>query len=344
MPAQAHATIKDIAAAAGVGITTVSRALNNQPGVSKTTRAKVLAAAEDLNYRPNLFAKNLRSMELRTIAVLVKGPSNPFFQKIYDFLEAGIRQRGFRVSLVRIPHDGDEYAEADSLVASYKPSGIVFLGGGAALARHPALRIPHVLCTSGSGPEIPSVSVDDRKAMLELVTYLNQLGHRRIALLGGETDPGSVGLTRESCFIAAMRARGLDPDPALILHGSAADDPYSFEYGYQLTGNLAASGADFTALVAVSDVLAVGAMRALHEAGTEVPGHVSVTGFDGIEMGRYITPALTTYVQPAREMAEMTVTALFALMEGKKTSISRLLPGSMSLGESTGPAPGATRR
>ena len=185
-----------------------------------------------------------------------------------------------------------------------------------------------------------AVSVDEAHGISLIVSHLTDLGHRQIAFLGPDRRERSVGAIREKAFISALSAQGITTDEKLIVRGGDGDNPYSFSYGYQMASRLLARQIPLTAVVAISDVIALGAQKALIDAGLKIPEDVSITGFDGIEFARYTNPALTTVEQPIEQLAETSCRLLFAQM--KKESITRpqrLLRGSLLIGDSTGPVP-----
>lgn len=339
-------TIRDVAAAAQVGITTVSRALNNQSGISPATRARILQVAQDLHYQPNRHAQNLRSQNINNIAVVMKGPSNPFFLSLIDPLEKAIRAHGYQMSLLRVPHEADEVSIGRGAYQDSEAAGVLFLGGQAreSTAVFNSFPLPFTLCTVPPAPawdnSVAAVSVDEEHGISLIVSHLTDLGHRQIAFLGPDRAERSVGAIREKAFISALSAQGITTDENLIVRGGDGDNPYSFSYGYQMATRLLARKIPFTAVVAISDVIALGAQKALIDAGLKIPEDVSITGFDGIEFARYTNPALTTVEQPIELLAETSCRLLFAQM--KKQSITRpqrLLRGSLLIADSTGPAP-----
>lgn len=334
-------TIRDVAQACRVGITTVSRALNNQPGVSEATRARIQKKAGELGYRPNLSAQRLRMANSNVIAVIIKGPTNPFFTELLELIENRLRRDDYVVSIVRVLHDQDEVEAAAHAIAATKISGMILLGGWFAAGQEgwDKVTVPAVLCTMPSvigvdRESYSSVAVDDEQAMNLIVDHLVELGHERIAFVGPEAGDESVGYIRLKHFISAMRARGFEPDPELILRGSNLDSPYSYEYGHLVTRSLIEERRDFTAVVGMTDATAVGAIRALADAGIRVPQDVAVTGFDGIDLTQYMSPRLTTITQPIEDIVEKTCESLIAQIDGGGHQ-HVILPGELRVAEST---------
>lgn len=341
-------TITDIARACHVGVTTVSRALNNQPDVSAATRQRIRDMADQLGYRPNEHARNLRATNRSIIALIIKGPTNPFFLELQDRFDAAIRERGYYLSVVRVQHGGDEVAATRQAIASMHPAGLVLLGGwfSATVEEFSAVSAPAVLTTVPYAEHLPensysSVAIDDERGIREVVTHLHGLGHRRIAFLGSDTQDRSIGHLRERAFVGALERLGVRADPDLLMRGDTLYEPYSYEYGHRLAHRLLVDHPDVSAIVAMTDALALAALRAAADLGRGVPRDLSVTGFDGVEVSRFTTPRLTTIEQPADAIVARTCDVLFSLMDGGEHE-HVLIPGRLLVSESSAP-PGERR-
>ncbi|MDD7541086.1 MAG: LacI family DNA-binding transcriptional regulator [Mobiluncus porci] len=325
MKRKQRATIKDVACAAGVGIVTVSRALNGKVGVSEATRERIQQIATELDYEPNRHAQFLKLTASRSIAVFVKGLDNQLFSPILNILEHEIRERDYLLNVVAVPHWADEFAQAVKIVEEDSISGVVFLGGR---FQHNAsyfdkLKVPLVLSTmSGANQALKdrysSVAVDDYGESRRIVEYLLSLGHRRIAIIGSGMEDFSVGRLRLEGYLDAMENAGITPLPSWQRSFDArADTPYNFSTGYHITLDLLKEAPEVTAIFSVADVMAIGALRAASEMGRRVPEDLSIFGFDGIPVGRYLVPKLSTLEQPVEEIARITCELLFDSIEGK---------------------------
>ncbi|MDC4232712.1 LacI family transcriptional regulator [Actinomyces sp. B33] len=343
--AKPRPTIKDIAQAAGVGVVTVSRALNDKPDVSEATRARILDLARQMGYRPNRHARFLKLTHNPTIALVIKGIDNPFFQQMLDTMESIVRERNHLLTVVKVPHWADEVEEAITVVDEDLMAGVIFLGGS---FTHDAkifedLHVPFVMSTVPRLDHVPdglysSVSIDDRLEAARAVRHLIDLGHRRIAVLGVPSTDESIGLQRLLGYRRAMADAGLDVDEGLIRSvPHDRSDPYTYEHGYRLAQALLSERPDVTAVFAIADVIAIGAMRAIHDAGLRIPEDISVIGFDGITLGEYVEPRLTTLVQPPDVIARLTCQILFDQIESGPAQ-HVFIPGSIRAGASTGPA------
>ncbi|MDE6621139.1 MAG: LacI family transcriptional regulator [Lachnospiraceae bacterium] len=318
-------TIKDIAKICGVGVSTVSRAINNHPDINPETKEKIMNTIREYGYVPNDSARNLKRVDAKAIAVLVKGIANPFFTSMIKVIEQECKKKHYAMELSHIEADEDEVDVAQKVVKEKRLRGIIFLGG---LFSHSEeklkkLSVPFVFSTVGSIPEniskniYSSISVDDRRESARMVDFLIRLGHTQIAILVAEATEESIGKLRLEGYCDALRAHGIEMNHRLICQTRNELSHFSMENGYLSTKKLLERGERFTALYAVSDALAIGALRALHDAGLRVPEDISLAGFDGIEMASYTVPSLTTMHQPVEEMAKDTTRLLFDIIAEK---------------------------
>lgn len=314
-------TIKDIARICGVGVATVSRALNNHPDINPDTRRRIMEVVDEYGFVPNNSARNLKITESRTIAILVKGMTNPFFVKMIGVMEKEIQAKHYSLELRHVDENTDEVEVAFELVKEKKLRGIIFLGG---LISHlpdklEKIGVPFVLSTipisDNSDGNYSSVSVDDVAESHRIVEYLIRKGHKRIAFLGAAKDDTSIGKLRLIGYNNALADNGIKPDPKLIWHSQEGSDTYSMQNGYDIMRKKLKKKNDFTAVYAISDTMAIGALKALREAGLSVPKDISVVGYDGIDMGTFCAPTLTTISQPFEEMAKKTCEILFDVIK-----------------------------
>ena len=334
-------TIKDVARLCGVGVSTVSRAINNHPDINPETKEMIMQVIKEHNYVPNNSARNLKRSEARAIAVLIKGISNPFFSKMIKVFEEEIQKKKYSFVLQHVDDRQDEIDVAIQLEKEKRLNGIVFLGGFFSHSEEKLkqLSVPFVLSTIGLLGDInkqkySSVSVDDVKESFRMTEYLIQNGHRKIALLSSCEDDESIGRLRLEGYQRALARYGIPLDPELIRPMKPDMESYSMANGYQLMKELLESGKEFTAAYAIADSMALGACRAIADAGKRVPEDYSVAGFDGLEMGRYYIPALTSIRQPVEEMAEATIRILFDLIKKKTAGEHRVFEGQLITGES----------
>ncbi len=320
-------TIKDIAKLCGVGVSTVSRAINNHPDINPETKEKILQTIEEYGYVPNNSARNLKRADAKAIAVLVKGMSNLFFANMIEIIEGECKKKHYSMELSYLEADEDEVDMAQKLIKEKRLRGIIFLGGifSHSEEKLKKLSVPFVFSTVGAIPEniskslYSNICVDDRRESKRMVDYLIGLGHRKIAILVAEAEEEhSIGRLRLEGYYDALRDSDIEINPRLVCHTSQKMIPFSMNSGYMTAKKLLAGGEEFTALYAVADTLAIGAARALYEAGRIVPRDVSVSGYDGIELANYVTPSLTTIRQPIERMARDTARLLFDIISGKR--------------------------
>lgn len=340
-------TIKDIAKICGVGVSTVSRAINNHPDINSETKEKIMNAIREYGYVPNDSARNLKRADAKAVAVLIKGIANPFFTNMITIIEQECKKRHYAMELSHIEADEDEVDVAQKVVKEKRLRGIIFLGG---LFSHSEeklkkLSVPFVFSTVGSIPEniskkqYSSISVDDRRESAKMVDYLIGLGHKQIAILVAEALEESVGKLRLEGYCDALKAHGIEVNTKLICQTEEALSHFSMENGYLSTKKLLERGETFTALYAVSDALAIGARRALYEAGLRVPEDVSLAGYDGLDMAEYSVPSLTTIRQPVEKMAKDTTRLLFDIISNKTKHQHVIYEAELLVRESTAKIP-----
>lgn len=338
-------TIKDIARICGVSVTTVSRALNNYPGINQETKDRIMEVVREKQFIPNNSARNLKRLENRSIAVLVKGISNPFFQPMMGTLEKIVHKRKYTFILQGVNDNEDEIEVASGLILEKKPKGIIFLGGyfEHTEAKLKQLDLPCVICAVGSIDEkssdiCSSVHVDDIRESYRMVDYLCKEGYKRIAIFVATREDKSISAQRLEGYRRALKDNGLPVCDELICYTETGEGAYSMARGYHDMKELLKKGTDFTAIYAISDAIAMGICRALKEEGKKVPEDYAVAGFDGLDMASYYIPTITTMKQPVEEMAEAAAEILFDAIENDAGVQHRIFEGEMMIRESSGKA------
>lgn len=333
-------TIKEVAKLCGVGVSTVSRAINNHPDINEATKQMILDTIKKYNYVPNNSARNLKRSDSNTIAVLIKGISNPFFGDMIQVFEREIKKKKYTFVLQHVEEMEDEVDVALQLEKEKRLKGIVFLGG---LINHTEeklsrLTVPFVISTGDSaqiGGSFASVTVDDERESCRMVEYLIGCGHEKIALLTAGRGNASIGLLRLNGYREALRAHEIPYREELVVWSKDDTPVYSMENGYEMTKELLDSGREFTCIYAISDSMAVGACKALFDAGKRVPEDYSVAGFDGLSLAAYYEPSITTIRQPRREMAEATIKLMFDLIKKKPVEKRQIFEADLIIGKST---------
>ena len=330
-------TIKDLAAKTGYAVGTVSRVLNNHPNVSEKARAAILQAVEESGFQLNVNAKQLKQSHATSILLLVKGTGNELFSEMVETIQNQLSQTRYPLYVDYMDEESDEVLRAIQLCREKKPLGILFLGGSGHHFREnfDKIDIPCVLVTmdaSGLGfDNLSSVCTDDAQAARQAVDQLIAMGHRSFALIGGPRELSDISRLRYEGFLASIRTHGIAFDEALDYKTVR----FNFQGGYQGTEELLHSGRKFTALLAASDVMAVGAIRALHDAGLRVPEDVSVMGYDGLPLGEFLVPRLSTISQSGSRMASRAVELLLETVEEKGTARHETVPFILNMKEST---------
>ena len=331
-------TIKDLAAKTGYAVGTVSRVLNNHPNVSEKARAAILAAVEESGFQLNVNAKQLKQSHATTILVIVKGTGNVVFFQMVEQIQNLLS--GTRYPLhVEYMHGADnEVRRAAALAREKKALGVIFLGGNLENFRadFAALGLPGVLVTNdGSSlnfPNLSSVFIDDRRAACQAVQNLISLGHQKICVVGGHRRYSDASRKRWEGTLDAMNAHGLSIDP----EKDYATAYFSPEGGSTGAEELLRRKREFTAIFAMSDLMAMGVIRTLSDHGIRVPEDVSVMGFDGIPLGEFTVPRLTSVAQPAVDMARRSVELLVDTIENDAPARHEAVPFTLLYRESTG--------
>ena len=330
-------TIKDLAAKTGYGVATVSRVLNGQPNVSEKARNMILEAARECNFAINVNAQQLKQQHSTTIAVVVKGTYNQLFGELVENIQSLIAQTDYSLYVDYMDEDGNEVQEGIRLCREKKPLGMLFLGGNKRNFKKDFhhITVPCVLVSNDARTlafsNLSSVSTDDRAAAYDAMESLIELGHRRIVMIGGNREVSDTSRLRYEGCMQSMEKHGIAFDEKLDYQGTR----YSMQAGYDAAAKLIVSGRRFTALFAAADVMAIGAIRALRDSGLRVPEDVSVMGFDGLALGSFLVPQLSTVAQSAKRMALRSVEILIRQIESDVAPCHESTQHTVLLKEST---------
>lgn len=330
-------TIKDLAAQTGYSVGTISRALNNQPNVSQKARQVILKAAAESGFSLNTNAKQLKQQHGNSILVVVKGTSNELFAELVEAIQGHFAKLKYPLIVDYIDEDRNEVARGAQLCTEKKPLGIFFLGGNQHNFRthFDKIDVPCVLVSNSASElhfvNLSSVYTDDYQASRDAMDSLIRLGHRRIAILGGKYDGSDTSRLRYDGCLDAMAQHGVEFDEAT----DYVDGRFSYMDGYNGTKKLLQHQRGFTALFTIADVIAIGAIRALQDHGLRVPEDVSVMGFDGLPLGNYMVPRLSTVNQSVDLMARRSVEILLDAIEKGHPAYHDTVPYSIAQKEST---------
>lgn len=332
-------TLHDVAAAAGVSIATVSRALNGKERVSGATAEHVARVAEQLGYRVNLIGRGLREGTGATIGVVVPVISNPFYGELVHRLEDHLQRRGFDLVIADSHGEVDRERARLRMLVERRVEGVFVVPSDAELSfdavADTAQRLPLVQVDRRVlDLDADFVGVDNDHGIGLAVDHLVSRGASRIVLVSGN-DVTSVGRERRAAFEAIVRARSLPVEENVF-------GEYLLAFGESAVTELRARGPLPDAIVAGDDLVAAGAVAALKRAGLRVPDDILITGFDGTMLADVCEPRLTTVVQPFDELAAEAVEALVQRREDPDApyALHRVAP-TLRVAESTSPAPGA---
>ncbi len=307
-------TIRDVAARAGVSTMTVSRAINNSGYISQEARERVEAAIAQLGYVPNTLARSLRFKRTKTLAFVLTDITNPFFTTLARGVGDAANAKGFNVIFCNT--DESETAQAEQLTAlvQKRVDGVLLVPARSCAEPVAFLRdqkVP-VVVLDRRVPDcsVDSVRCDSEAGAYELVKLLLDLGHRRIGILSGP-EKVSTALDRVAGYRRAMAEYCLEIDPDLVSYGS-----FTQAGGYEMARKMWALQAHPTAFCAANNFIAIGAYRALRDAGLRVPEDVAMVAFDDLPASMVIEPFFTVAAQPAYEMGRCATELLLRRLTG----------------------------
>ena len=312
--------IRDIAKISGVGVSTVSRVLNNHPDVKESTRERVLAVIRESNYVPNNSARILKQNNTKNIGVLVKGVFNPFFSELINVIGSKINEKNYTMILQQNDYVLEHEVEnIISFVKEKRLQGIICLGGNFIDLDEDSFKnidVPVVLTSVNTVSPLgrdkySTVGIDNLQASYSATEYLIKKGHTNIALMIGEENDFCVSWWRYKGYIKALREYDTEVNDDNLLIGD-----YDTKKAYEETLKFLKRRKDITAIFAISDFMAIGAARAVVDSGLVVGKDVSILGFDGMDISCYYNPGISTIKQPKKEMAEKSVEILFELLKG----------------------------
>lgn len=313
--------IKDVAELAGVSPATVSRVLNGSPSVGDEHKEKVLLAVEQVGYRPNRLASNLRKQRAGIIGVVVSDVENPHFSEMVRAVEDAAYRRGYRVLLCNTDEDPEKQASYLEVLADERALGVIVSSSdtaGSGIGRLLDLSIPVVAFDrSVVDPGADAVVVDNTAGAEKATKLLLGAGHERVGFVGGP-EHIETGILRQRGYESAMASFGLEP--------LCADGGFRVAGGRSATGTLLSGGEDRqrpTALIVANNLMTIGALQAIQERDLRIPADVALVAFDDPPWAALVDPPLTTLGQPVRAMSARAVELLFERIEGERTETVR---------------------
>ncbi|MBV6289330.1 LacI family DNA-binding transcriptional regulator [Pseudomonas aegrilactucae] len=332
------ATIKDVAALAGISYTTVSHVLNKTRPVSEPVRRKVEAAIAELDYVPSAVARSLKARCTATIGLLVPNSVNPYFAELARGIEDGCERNGYCVILCNSDDDPRKQRSYLRVLLEKRIDGLIVASVGEdadLLDSLASVRTPMVIVDRAlDGVEADLVRIDHEQGAYLATRHLLELGHQDIACINGPAHT-SVAKMRLGGFL-----RALDEAGVTLREGWVVESDFTSLGGYGAAAQLLAHDRP-TAIFAANDMIGMGVLRAAAERNIGVPSELSVIGFDDIQMSQYVYPALTTVGQSIRELGEMAADLLLRRIgEPARSAVEqRIVAPNIVLRESTGPRP-----
>jgi Transcriptional regulators len=341
-------TIADVARQAGVSTATVSRVLAGLGGARPETRARIAAAARDLNYRPSGVARSLKLRTTKTFGLIITDIENPYFPQLVRAVEDAAHQEGYALVLCNAADDPDRESFYLDLLVDRRMDGVIIAASKLGERHRGWLRKAHLpivlVNTPSRGVRLPAVTSDNRGGGRLAAGHLIELGHRRLGVLTAGPRNADAPL-RLAGIQDAMLAAGLDPAALTIATGAA-----TIVGGETAMSDLLDRDADVTGILAYNDLMAIGALRSVRARGGRVPDDVSVVGFDDVALSAYVEPPLTTVSQSTVDLGRLAVRQLIQHVRDAlpatdgATEIERLpdrilVPVALRVRASTGPPP-----
>jgi LacI family transcriptional regulator/LacI family repressor for deo operon, udp, cdd, tsx, nupC, and nupG len=326
-------SIKDIAKAAGVSPSTVSRAIHDHPRISQETKTRIRQLARELGYTPSLPARSLVTRHTATIGMVITTASDPFLAGLVQGVEETAERNGYSVFLSSSYRNAERELEVVRSLHERRASGIIITGtqiDDDYLEMSDLFPLPIVLINCRTYPY--SVYADKLSGARQAIEHLVHLGHRRIAFTGGPPSRQSR-LERFEGYRQVLGEKSIPLDDSLVFEGEG-----TLASGVKAAGQMLAMSRPPTAFFCFNDLTAIGMIRALQQAGAKVPSDYSVVGFDNLEMASYYCPPLTTVHQPTHRLGRRAINMLLELIQGKPNIRSERLPAELVIRESTGPA------
>ncbi len=332
-------SISDIAKAAGVSHSTVSRALHDSPLISATVRGRIQSIAREMGYMPNEIAQSLQTQRTRTIGLVVPSIADPFFADVFDGVEQVARAAGLSVFVSAAHNNPEQEMAAIETFHRRRVDGVLVSSSrlsSPSLERLNDLQVPVVLINRQAEAQqerVHSVMVDDQAGACAAVEHLIQLGHHRIGYLGVGNRPLS-NQHRLAGYREALQQAGIGMDDTWIAIAPEEDRLYRDDVaaGETLIHPLVEAGV--TAVFCYNDMVAIGALMNCHEHHIAVPDDLSIVGFDDNQIAQYVTPPLTTVHQPKFELGQQGMRMLIDLIEEREVQ-SRMLPPTLVVRAST---------
>jgi DNA-binding LacI/PurR family transcriptional regulator len=338
-PSHRRVTLKFLAEHLELSPTTVSVVLTDSPlaaTIAQRTKERIWEAAEKFQYRPNMFAQYLQSKRSFSIAVLVPDIGDEYSSSLISGIEAKLKEAGFNYIVASHRGAPEEIENSPETLMDRAVEGMIFIN--TPLKRR--LPIPVVAISDiTTAPGVTRIVIDNDRAIALGLSHLHKLGHRRIAFFKGPAHNGDTEMRWKAVLDNAAKLR-ITLDPSLVVQLGTypeVNESTMTHHGYAAALTLLKRTRSFTALMAFNDGSAIGAMRAFQDAGLSVPNAVSVVGIDGLPVGEYIYPRLTTVRQPLLQMGELAASTLLSRIQGTNVAEETKVLPELIVRESTAP-------
>jgi LacI family repressor for deo operon, udp, cdd, tsx, nupC, and nupG len=305
-------TIRDVSHRAGVSLSTVSRVLNDHSTVNPAMRERVLQAVQDLGYRPNLAARTLKTSRSHLIVFVIPEISNPYYTETYRGIHSVAAERGY----VTLIHEATDVHAAIQSILNRGADGVVIDAFYTQESKDKLIQagIPFVQTNAPASFSIEesSVRIDVYGAMIEVLDYLREMGHERVGVIDGNTITSAMD-ERERAFRAYAETHGIEDPNRFIVSTVRNQDKYGG--GFSGIRELVARDVGITAIVALNDLVAIGAVAGARTVGLSVPNDLSVVGFDNTDIAKYANPPLTTVAIPTLKQGQIAAKMLFDMLD-----------------------------
>lgn len=332
-------TLRDVAREAGVSIRTVSRVVNDKAEIAESTKQRVLAAIEKLDYRPNVLARGLVSGRTSTVAVVIPQISDPFFPEFLQGVESVARTEGYSVFLCNTDEDAELELQSIEVLAAKQVDGMILCGTylNTEQLQEVSQRYNVALVTSRTPKAAAVVSIPGTRGLAQMTTHLINLGHRRIGYLGKR---GADSEERYDGYLSAINRHHLSVDENRV----CLLPRVRIEAARVAARELLRRAPELTAIACYNDLVAIGVLQGCRDAGRSVPHDVAVVGFDDIPLASLVTPALTTMRVPRHSLGEEVMQLLLKVIdaggqyaERRETPIELIVRHSCGMRLSSGP-------
>ncbi len=330
-----NVTIYDVAREAGVSMATVSRVVNGNPNVKPATRKKVLETIKRLGYRPNAVARGLASKRTTTVGVIIPDISSLFYAELARGIEDIATMYKYNIILSNSDQKQEKEIDLIDAMLEKQVDGLLFMSNHITEEHMHAFQtspVPVILSsTSDPNNELPSVNINNKQAAYDATRLLTDKGHQRIAFISGPKEDPLAGQDRLNGYKEALQDAGLAWDEQLVEYGD-----YRYDSGLEAAQTLIGRSDRPTAILAMNDEMAIGAIHACQDEGLAIPDDVEIIGFDNTRLASMVRPRLTSVVQPMYDIGAVSMRLLTKYMNNEKVEDHKVvLPHRIEEREST---------